>query len=39
MRGDPVLAAELRGCDSDGRRAYWDSLDEDEWYEKMAGAA
>jgi hypothetical protein len=39
MRGDPVLAAELHERDSDGRKAYWDSHDEDEWYERMAGAA
>ena len=39
LRGDPVLAAELHERDSDGRRAYWDSLDEDEWYERMAGCA
>jgi hypothetical protein len=39
LRGDPVLAAELHERDSDGQRAYWDSLDEDEWHERMAGAA
>jgi hypothetical protein len=39
LRGDPVLAAELHGRDSDGRKAYWDSLDEDEWYERLTGAA
>jgi hypothetical protein len=39
LRGDPVLAAELHERDSDGRKAYWDSLDEDEWYERMAGVA
>jgi hypothetical protein len=39
LRGDPVLAAELHERDSDGQRAFWDSLDEDEWRERMAGAA
>jgi hypothetical protein len=39
LRGDPVLAANLHECDTDGRRAYWDSLDEDEWHEKMAEVA
>ena len=39
LRGDPVLATELHERDSDGRRAYWDSLEEDEWYERMVGAA
>jgi hypothetical protein len=39
LRGDPVLAAELHEQDRDGRKAYWDSLDEDEWYKRMAGAA
>ena len=39
LRGDPVLAANLHERDRDGRKAHWDSLDEDEWYEKMAGAA
>jgi hypothetical protein len=39
LRGDPVLAAELHGRDSDGRRAYWDSLDEDARYERIAGVA
>jgi hypothetical protein len=31
------VAAELHERDTDGRKAYWDSLDEDEWYERMAG--
>jgi hypothetical protein len=39
LRGDPVLAANLHERDSDDRRAYWDSLDEDEWHERLAGAA
>jgi hypothetical protein len=39
LRGDPILAAELHEGDSDARRAYWDSLDEQEWHERMRGAA
>jgi hypothetical protein len=39
LRGDPILAANLHERDSDGRRAYWDSLDEEEWYERRLGAA
>ncbi len=39
LRGDPVLAVNLHERDNDARKAYWDSLDEDAWYEKMAGVA
>jgi hypothetical protein len=39
LRSDPVLAANLHERDSDGQRAYWDSLDEDEWRERLAGVA
>jgi hypothetical protein len=39
LRGDPVLAANLHGRESDGRKAYWDSLDEDEWYKRVAEVA
>ncbi len=38
LRGDPVLAVNLHEGDSAGRKAYWDSLDEDEWHERLAAA-
>jgi hypothetical protein len=39
LRGDPLLASNLHERDSDGRKAYWDSLDEDEWHERLAEVA